>query len=82
VTGGFQIPVANVDGWFVGGYLSGTGVGAAAIVQAIDRVGNVLTASVANTAAVTGNVTQTNNNATIFYNVVQLNRAFAQGQIT
>lgn len=80
--GGFQIQVVNTDGMFVGGYLSGTGVGAAAIITAIDRINNVLTVSVANSAAVTGNVTQTNNNATIFYNVVALDRALAQGAIT
>ena len=82
VTGGFQIPLANTDGWFVGAYASGTGVGAAAIVQAIDRGANVITVSVANTAAPSGNITATYNNATIFYNVVQLQRSGAQGQIT
>lgn len=82
ITGGFTFQLANVDGWFVGGYASGTGVGAAAIVQSIDRIGNVITVSVANTAAPSGNMTVTYNNATIFYNVVQLNRSFAQGQIT
>lgn len=80
-SGQSQIQLANTDGWFVGAYVSGTGVGAAAIVQGIDRIGNVLTVSVVNSAAVTGNVTATYNNATIFYNVVQLMRSGAQGQI-
>lgn len=71
------IQVHDVDGLFVGGYLSGTGVGAATIIQAIDRAGMVLTVSVVNSAQVTGNVTQTNNNATIFYNEVILNRSYA-----
>lgn len=81
-SGANTIQLANVDGLFVGGYVAGTGVGAAAIIQAIDRVENVITVSVVNSAAVTGNVTQTANNATIFYNVVELNRSFAQGAIT
>lgn len=81
-SGGNTIKLANVDGWFVGAYASGTGVGASAIVQAIDRTNSTLTMSVVNSAAVTGNVTATYNNATIFYNVVQLNRSFAQGAIT
>jgi hypothetical protein len=81
-SGDTKISMTNVDGFFVGCYLSGTGVGASAICQAIDRVSNVLTASVANSAAIAGTVTGTYNNATIFYNVVQLNRSFAQGQIT
>jgi len=82
LSGGFTIQTVNVDGFFVGGYVSGTGVGASALITAIDRVNNVLTVNVANSAAVTGNVTQTANNATIFYNVVQIDRAFVQGAIT
>jgi hypothetical protein len=82
LSGANTIQIANTDGWFVGAYASGTGVGASAIVKAIDRTGNILTVSVNNSAAVTGNVTATYNNATIFYNVVQLNRSFAQGAIT
>lgn len=81
-SGSNTIRVANSDGFFVGGYLSGTGVGAAAICQTISSDGKTITASVVNSAAVTGNVTCTYNNATIFYNVAKLNRAFAQGQIT
>lgn len=82
VSGDKWIQLANVDGMFVGAYLSGTGVGSAAIVQVIDRIGNRVYASVANSAAVSGDVTATYNNSTIFYNVAQLNRSFAQGAIT
>lgn len=82
ITAGFTFQLANVDGWFVGAYASGTGVGASAIVQAIDRLSNTVTVSVANTAAPSGNITATYNNATIFYNVCHLNRSFAQGAIT
>lgn len=81
-SGDSQIQLANVDGIIQGGYLSGTGVGAAAIVRAINRQSNTVKVSVVNSAAVTGNVTCTYNNATIFYNVVHLNRSFAQGAIT
>lgn len=81
VSGGTKITVGNTDGWFVGAYLSGTGVGAAAIISAIDPNGRDVTVTVANSAAVTGNITATYNNATIFYNVAHLNRAFYQGRI-
>lgn len=74
--------VGNADGWFVGAYLSGTGVGAAAVVSAISPDGRTVTMSVASTAAISGTVTATYNNATVFYNVVHLNRPFAQGAIT
>jgi hypothetical protein len=81
-SGDFRIGVLSTAGFFVGGYVSGTGVGASAIITAVDQVNSVLTVSVANSAQVTGNVTITYNNATIFYNVVSFNRAFAQGAIT
>lgn len=84
-SGDFKIFVNSIDGWFVGGYLSGTGVGASAIVTALAANGPngpEATVSVANSAAVSGTVTLTYNNATIFYNVAHLNRAFAQGAIT
>lgn len=81
-TGDFRIGLASTAGFFVGGYVSGTGVGASAIITAVDQLNSVITVSVANSAQVSGNVTITYNNATIFYNVVSLNRAFAQGAIT
>lgn len=81
-SGSDLIQVANVDGLFVGGYISGTGVGAASIIKSIDRMGMVIQSSVVNSAAVSGNITQTANNATIFYNVVHLDRPFVQGAIT
>lgn len=82
VIGSNQIFVGSTQGFFVGGYLSGTGVGAAAIVSFIDPLGRYILATVVNSAAVTGNVTITYNNATIFYPVVEMNRLGAQGQIT
>ena len=83
VSGSTVIQVPNSDGWFVGAYLSGTGVGAAAIISSIDPSGRYVTATVANSAAIVGtSVTATYNNATIFYNVAHINRPFAQGAIT
>ena len=73
-------PVLN--GFFVGGYLSGTNVGASAVVNFVDPFQQYIIASVNNSGVVSGNVTQTNNNATIFYNEAVLNRSFAQGAIT
>lgn len=77
-----SFPGSNNDGYFVGGVLTGTGVGAAAVVTAVDPMGAFIIASVVNSAAIAGNVTQTANDATIFYNLVTLNRAVAQGAIT
>lgn len=70
------------DGWFIGAYLSGTGIAATTRVVDIDPSGTQVTLSAATTAAVNGNVTATYNNATIFYNVALMNRPHAQGAIT
>lgn len=80
--GSTRLNVPNSDGWFVGAYLSGTGIAAGATVSAIDSGGRFVTLSAATTAAVAGTVTATYNNATVFYNVAHLNRPFAQGAIT
>lgn len=74
VIGDNKINLVNTDGFFVGGYVAGTGVGAAAIVSKVDPIGKFILVTVVNSAAVTGNVTQTANNATIFYNVLEMNR--------
>lgn len=74
VTGSNQIFLSNVQGFFPGVYVSGTGVGAAAICSFVDPLGRYILVTVVNSAAVTGNVTATYNNATIFYNVVECNR--------
>lgn len=80
--GSYQINVPNADGWFVGAYLSGTGVGSSAKVVSIDPSGLFVTVDVVNSASISGTVTATYNNAAIYYNVVQLDRAFGQGAIT
>lgn len=77
-----SFPGSNNDGYFVGGVLTGTGVGAAAVVSFVDPMGAYILASVVNSAAIAGNVTQTANDATIFYNIVTMNRPIAQGAIT
>lgn len=82
VSGGFVVPVANVDGIIVGGILTGTGMGASTIVKAIDRINMLLTVSVANTAVPSGNITCTYTAGAIFYNTCHIMRPFSQGQIT
>lgn len=77
-----SFPGSNNDGFFVGGALTGVGVGAAALVSFVDPMGAYILASVVNSAAIAGNVTQTANDAATFYNLVTLNRAVAQGAIT
>lgn len=76
------LQVPNSDGWFVGAFLSGTGIQATTTVVSIDPSGRFVTLSLATNAAVSGSITATYNNATIFYNVAHLNRPFAQGAIT
>jgi len=80
--GSLVLQVPNSDGWFVGAYLSGTGIAAGATVASIDPSGRFVTMSAAASALVSGSVTATYNNATVFYNVAHLNRPFAQGAIT
>jgi hypothetical protein len=80
--GSVTLFVPNSDGWFIGAYLSGTGIAAATVVSDIDPSGNVVTLSAATTGQVNGTVTATYNNGTVFFNVVQLNSPIAQGAIT
>jgi len=80
--GSTVIQVSNTEGWFPGLFISGTGIGASARIASIDSSGRFVGLTVANSALVSGNITGTYNNATIFYNVAHLNRPFAQGAIT
>ena len=77
-----RLNIPNADGWFIGAYLSGTGIAAGTTVTDIDPSGTVCTLSAATTAAVNGTVTATYNNGTVFYNVAHIDRPFAQGAIT
>ena len=81
-SGSYQINVPNSDGWFVGAYLSGTGVGTNTVVSKISPDGRTVTVTVANSAAISGTVTATYNNATIYYNVCAIERPIAQGQVS
>ena len=78
----YQLIVPNADGWFQGIYLSGTGIAAGATVTDIAPDGRTVTMSAVTTAAVSGTVTGTYNNATVYYNVAHINRPTAQGAIT
>lgn len=80
--GSTRLQVSGDAGWFIGAFLSGTGIAALTVITDIDPSGTQVTLSVATTAAVNGTVTATYNNATIFYNVAHINRPFAQGAIT
>jgi hypothetical protein len=76
-SGSNQINVADTMGLFLGMALTGTGVGAG-VISFIDPAGSYILNTVANSAAVNGNVTAT---ATGFI-VASVNRPFAQGAIT
>jgi hypothetical protein len=77
-----RLQVAGDAGWFIGAYLSGTGIAAGTTITDIDPSGTQVTLSAVTTAAVNGTVTATYNNGTIFYNVAHINNPIAQGAIT
>lgn len=77
-----RLRVPSTDGWFIGCYLSGTGIAAATTVLGFDDDERSVILSANTTAAVNGSVTGTYNNGTIFYNLVHMDHAFAQGAIT
>lgn len=81
-SGSLLLKVTNTDGWFVGVALSGTGIQATTTVTAIDPDNRTVTMSLAATATNAVTVTGTYNDATTFYNVVTVDRPFAQGAIT
>lgn len=81
-SGSTLLRVLNTDGWFVGIALSGTGIAASTTVTAIDPDNRTVTMNNAATATGSVTVTGTRNDATNFYNVVTIDRPFAQGAIT
>jgi hypothetical protein len=81
-SGSTRLQINGADGWFIGIYLSGTGIAAGTVVTDIDPSGTQVLLSAATTAAVNGTVTGTYNNGTVFYNVAHIDRPLAQGQIT
>jgi hypothetical protein len=78
--GSYLIKVSNTDGWFVGMPLTGTGVGASAVITAI-AVDGTVTVDVVSTSTASSSVTGTYNDSTVYWNVVSLSHAFAQGQV-
>ncbi len=76
--GDTRILFSNTDGFFVGQALTGTGVGASAVISSIDPNQRLIIASVASTATNSTNITATNTG----FGVAQLNSPFVQGQIT
>jgi hypothetical protein len=72
------ITLPNVDGLFVGMAVSGTGVGAAAVIDSINPGGNSIVVTVDSTAAGTVTVTFTYTN----FLQVMFNAPFVQGAIT
>lgn len=82
-SGSNVIRVTNSDGWFVGVPVSGTGIAASSTITSIDSSGTIVTLNNAATASGAVTVTATYNDAgTNFWNVLHIDRAFAQGQIT
>lgn len=81
-SGSTRLSIPSADGWFIGVYLSGTGIAAGTTVTDIDPSGTQVTLSAATTAAVAGTVTATYNNGTVFFNVAHIDRPLAQGAIT
>ena len=80
VKGGYWLEVPDVQGWFLGIVLSGTGIATGATVTEIDTDGRRVKMSAVTTASVGGTVTGTYNDGSAnYFNVVQLNRSFFQG---
>lgn len=81
-TGSGILQIPNADGWFPGLALTGTGIGAAALITSIDPSGKLAVASVVSTADGAASVTGTYNDATNFFNIATFNRPYIQGPIT
>jgi len=81
-SGSTVLKVSNSEGWFVGAYLSGTGVAAGARILDIQDGGKTVIMSGAATAVISGSVTATYNNGAVFFNVAFMQYPFAQGAIT
>jgi hypothetical protein len=82
-SGSNQLKVLDSDGWFIGVVLSGTGIAGGTTVTGISTDGRTVTLSANATATGSVTVTGTYNDASSnYWNVIDVNRAFAQGQIT
>jgi len=79
----FRVTQANnIDGWFVGAILSGTGIPSATYITAFDPDGRTVTMTNNATASGSSTVTATYNDGTTYYNIACLDRPFLQGAIT
>ena len=74
--------VGGTDGWFVGVAVTGTGIPASTTITAIDPDNRTVTMSANATATGSVSVTGTYNDGTSFFNIVTVDRPFAQGQVT
>lgn len=81
-SGSTKLRVGSVDGWFVGIGLSGTGIPAGATIADIDYLGSEVTMSAAATASGIISCTGTYNDGAYFWNVLYVEHAVTQGQIT
>jgi len=82
IVGTTRIQVKDTTGFFPGVFLSGTGIASGCTVTDVSPDSKVLTISAATTAAMAGTLTATYNDGTTFFNVLQLNNAFVQGQVS
>lgn len=76
------LKVSSTDGWFIGVALTGTGIAASTEVTGIDPDNRTVTMDNAATATGAVSVTGTYNDGTLFWNVLHVQRPFAQGAIT
>lgn len=76
------IQVGNTDGWFPGIAITGTGIGASAVINSIGIDGHSVTLSANSTADGAASVTGTYNDATNFWNILTFDRIAMQGPIT
>lgn len=72
----------NTEGWFVGLYLSGTGIQATTTITAIAADGITVTLSLAANATGSNSITGTYNNSSVYFNVVSCDRPFTQGAVS
>lgn len=59
IAGQFTVDIPNGEGWFKGCVITGTGMGASALIDQISPDGRTATVTVANAAAVSGTLTAT-----------------------
>lgn len=73
--------VNGTEGWFVGGFVSGTGIPAGAFITDIAIDEKTVTISANLTGSVSGDITMGLTNGTIFYPIAMLQRPGTQAQL-